>query len=201
MSCFVCVGVGVGVGVGVSMCKYLTYFHFQSAPGSLKQPDPLQPLPLPLPLAVQWPMDNNICQYKIMRHIPPQPLNERPWGILAARVEVAGAFKNWLLMKTIENSQAAGQPGSLIVKLAGKGNDSCPTLEQSKARLLSYSPPRHLVSPSGRLLFSSTAQLLDCSTGLRLLISIKAFNRQAQTAGNILFIWGFCLHNRQESSA
>lgn len=35
---------------------------------------------------------------------------------------------------------------------------------------------------------------------LRLLISIKAFNRQApQTAGNILFIWGFCLHNRQAS--
>lgn len=60
--------------------------------------------------------------------------------------------------------------------------------EQSQSTGRYPLPPAH--SPSHR----------NWLNWLRLLISIKAFNRQApQTAGNILFIWGFCLHNRQAS--
>lgn len=132
---------------------------------------------------------SSICQYKIMRPRPPA----LPWGIKASgRVEakgeadgeVGGASKNWLLMKTIENSETTWQS-------KGKGEGRLPAVSgESSSSQLADTPGRR--SPA-----HSHSNWLNW---LRLLISIKAFNRQApQTAGNILFIWGFCLHNRQAS--
>lgn len=138
---------------------------------------------------------SSICQYKIMRQRPPAPIRPTlPRGIKASgRVEaqgeaeeVGGASKNWLLMKTIENSETT-------LRKRGRGRAACCLLflESSRSQLADTpcpQPPPH--SPSHR----------NWLNWLRLLISIKAFNRQApQTAGNILFIWGFCLHNRQAS--
>lgn len=138
---------------------------------------------------------SSICQYKIMRprlpaHIPPT----LPWGIKASgRVEakgeaeeVGGASKNWLLMKTIENSETTWRKGG------GMPPACCLLFLESSPSQLADTPCPQPPAPS-----PSHRNWLNW---LRLLISIKAFNRQApQTAGNILFIWGFCLHNRQAS--
>lgn len=133
---------------------------------------------------------SSICQYKIMRPRPPA----LPWGIkTSGRVEakgeadgeVGGASKNWLLMKTIENSETTWQS-------KGRGEGRLPAVSGESSPSQLADTPACLRSPA-----LSHSNWLNW---LRLLISIKAFNRQApQTAGNILFIWGFCLHNRQAS--
>lgn len=88
-------------------------------------------------------------------------------------------------MKTIENSETTWQS-------EGGGGGRLPAVSEESSSSQLADTPACLRPPA-----LSHSNWLNW---LRLLISIKAFNRQApQTAGNILFIWGFCLHNRQAS--
>lgn len=110
-------------------------------------------------------MDNSICQYKIMRHAPtleclPHCCARGAFSSKGLKLKLP-AFKNWLLMKTIEN--AVRQPKTWRAKTSSRHRFTA---------LMSRCPTATPCYPYYPLTLF----------WLRLLISIKAFNRQAQTA-------------------